>query len=438
MPLSIPTVLRPLLQRPVAVFGAGVSGRAVCRLLQVLGAEFRLYDATATEACPCFDAQAAQDCSLVVFSPGFEPEHPWLKEAAASGCLCLAELDLASLCWQGRVVAVTGTNGKTTLVEFLTHALRCAGEQAWATGNIGAAFCDLVVDRAGGGAQDFALCEVSSFQAEMLWHFRADALLWTNLAEDHLERHGSLHRYALAKCALFPLVKRGQIFLGPSLAPCLGRLGISTPDASVVVWPSPERDSLLRGGVFECRPQLENFDLALAWWASEQRDPSLLFEAASTFKLGAHRLHLVTSQQGVEWWNDSKATNFHAVEAALTRLGDRVLLIAGGKAKGGDIFGFVQRVSKLGVRHLFLLGETAEILAKACAASGLSCSTHASLEQACAQAAQMASSGDRVLLSPGFASFDMFRGYAHRGQVFETWLRHHFDLTSTDTPSSSI
>ena len=133
MPFATPDFLAPLLAKPVAIFGGGVSGEGVRALLTALGAEGQVYDPKGAE----FTMLAARAHSLVVFSPGFAPEHPWLERARATGAECLGELDFASLGWRGRVVSVTGTNGKTTLTEFLTHALRSVGRDAHATGNIG-------------------------------------------------------------------------------------------------------------------------------------------------------------------------------------------------------------------------------------------------------------------------------------------------------------
>src|ERR1043166_3705941 len=191
MPLVVPRFLQQHFAQPVAVFGGGVSGQGVTELLTALGARGLLYDVKGLE----FTATAARQHTLVVFSPGFAPNHPWLEIARRAGATCMGELDFASLFWTGRVIAITGTNGKTTLTEFLTHALRSVGCRATATGNVGYSFSRLAAETEGGGPEMTAVCEVSSFQAETLTHFRADASLWTNFAEDHLDRHGTLEAY---------------------------------------------------------------------------------------------------------------------------------------------------------------------------------------------------------------------------------------------------
>ena len=415
--LAVPDFLKPLLARPVAVFGGGVSGRGVSALLTRLGAEARLYDEKAADGAATEFRGGAGGHGLVIFSPGFPPTHPWIASARAAGLVCLGELDFASLFWRGRVVAITGTNGKTTLTEFLTHALRSAGRDAEATGNVGFPFSQLVADRGGGAPDSIAVCEVSSFQAETMRHFRADAALWTNFAEDHLERHGSMEHYFLAKWRLFERTVGGSVFAGSSVQRHAEALGQTLPAEACVPTEDQPGDLLLRGSVFADYPQRENFLLAAAWWRASGLRESLLYTAAQTFPLAAHRLTRVAEVAGVTYWNDSKATNFHAVEAALARFPLPVLLIAGGKAKGGDIAGFVRRIAPR-VKHAFFIGETRSLLSTFSGPAGLSHTVCADLPAAFAAATAMTQRGDHVVLSPGFASFDQFRNYQDRGEQF--------------------
>ena len=178
MPFLIPDFIKPFLAEPVAVFGGGVSGQAVLDLLKRLGAKGVLFDERQHDARRTFSATDAAAHRLVVFSPGFRVEHPWLETALKAGCTSLGETDFAALFWRGTVLAITGTNGKTTLTEFLTHALRSMKRDARATGNVGFPFSALVAETEGGVFDDVAVCEVSSFQSETFVHFRADAALW--------------------------------------------------------------------------------------------------------------------------------------------------------------------------------------------------------------------------------------------------------------------
>ncbi len=418
MPLTTPSFLRASIEQPVAIFGGGVSGVGVCALLSNLGAASAIYDAKGAE----FTAKAAKLHGLVIFSPGFPPEHPWLALAREAGCECLGELDFAALFWRGPIVAITGTNGKTTLTEFLTHALRAAGRDAHATGNIGYSFAQLVAAKDGGSAESIAVCEVSSFQAETLQRFQADATLWTNFAEDHLERHAGLEGYFGAKWKLVAHTKAGGFFAGTSVVRFARRFDRPVPAPSVVDTENQPADERLSDTVFADYPQRENFLLAAAWWRSARMPETILFDAARTFRLGRHRLTRVAEREGVAFWNDSKATNFHAVEAALAGFAAPVILIAGGRGKGGDLSGFVHRIAPR-VKHAVLIGETSAELAFHCSAFRVAHTSCSTLAEAVRRAADLADAGDAVLLSPGFASFDMFRSYADRGEQFEQLVR---------------
>lgn len=417
---AIPATLRPLLDRPVAVLGGGVSGDGVVALLHAVGATAVVYDRKGGAAVATFGPAEAARHALVVFSPGFAVEHPWLVAARAAGCTCLGELDFAAQFWPGRILAITGTNGKTTLTEFLTHALRSVGRSAVAVGNVGYSFSRAALD--GAGADTVAVCEVSSFQAETFRHFRADATLWTNLAEDHLERHPGMGAYFDAKLRLVLSTPSGRFWVGTSVATWARRLGRALPAAACLATEGLAPDAKLAGSIFADYPQRENFVLAAAWWREAGLPEDALYAAARSFRLGRHRLACVATIDGVGYWNDSKATNFHAVHGALSRFDRPVLLIAGGRAKGGDIRAFAASLAGR-VAQLLLIGETAAELAAGAATAGVPHTFCPSLEAAVDHAAALARPGDHVLLSPAFASFDMFRSYEDRGDRFEAAVR---------------
>ncbi len=439
-----PAPFSTLLARPVAVLGAGVSGHGVLALLGALGGQGVLYDEKAGGARRSFARAEAAAHGLVVFSPGFAPEHPWLVTARDAGCVCVGELDFASLFWRGDLIAITGTNGKTTLTEFLAHALNAAGRRAHVAGNVGYPLSQLVVAEAksgpvaaaydrredlarqsqtaatgSGSLPPIAVCEVSSFQAETLQYLRPSATLWTNFAEDHLERHPGMAAYFAAKWRLVERTPSAGVFLGSSVQRYASSFGHTPPPSSGIATEGQPADVRLGGTVFATYPQQENFLLAAAWWRHAGLPATALVAAARTFPLGAHRLGRVGEKHGVTFWNDSKATNFHAVEAALATFAAPVLWIGGGKSKGGDLAGFVRRIARR-LKHAFLIGETGAALAEHCRAAGVPASLCGELAAAVRAACALARPGDHVLLSPGFASFDQFRGYDDRGRQFET------------------
>lgn len=394
--------------------GGAVSGSGAIALLSKLGASAVVYDRSGRE----FSAEAARVHELVVFSPGFSLHHPWLEIARKSGCVCMAEIDFASLFWTGRIVAITGTNGKTTLTEFLARALNGAGRRALSAGNIGLPFTQLVADEDGGATDVTAVCEVSSFQAEQLGHFFADGLLWTNFAEDHLERHSGMEAYFTAKWELVLRTPPGHFFAGSSVQRYAAQYGRPIPPGAYVPTEGQPADARLAGTPFASYPQRENFILAAAWWRAEGLDEAALYAAAKGFRMGRHRLSSVGTVEGVNYWNDSKATNFHAVEAALGGFPRPVVLIAGGRSKGGDVAAFARRISPR-ITYAALIGETGAALGVAFEAMGMPHLVCTTLEEAIRAAAAAAHPDGDVLLSPGFSSFDMFRNYEDRGDSFE-------------------
>jgi UDP-N-acetylmuramoylalanine--D-glutamate ligase len=416
-----PPLLAARLVRPVAVFGGAVSGRGAAGLLARWGAEATLYDErNGPSGRPHYGAAEAARHDLVIVSPGFRVDHAWLRAARAAGALVLGELDLAALAWPGRVIAVTGTNGKTTLTEFLAHVLRTAGERAHAVGNVGVPFTGIhetETDPAGATA----VVEVSSFQAEGFSHFRAHSAIWTNFAEDHLERHPGMGAYFAAKARLLTHTD-GPVIVGETVAEWAARLDWPLGEAIAVDTLNRAPDPRLAETPFARYPQRENFLLAAALWRELGRDLGELYAAARTFVIGRHRLSRVGEVGGVTWWNDSKATNFHAALAALAGFDRPPLWIGGGRAKGGDIAGFARALVGR-VRLALTIGETASELASGCAAAGVPVQVCGTLEAAVVAAAALASPGDHVLLSPGFASFDQFRHYEERGDRFESLVR---------------
>jgi UDP-N-acetylmuramoylalanine--D-glutamate ligase len=353
----------------------------------------------------------------------------------------VTELDLAALLWPGKIVAVTGTNGKTTTVEFLSHALQMCEEKAVACGNIGKAFIEAVdedTDVSGG----WAIVEVSSFQMDGSKIFSPDHVLWTNFAADHLDVHRSMWQYFNCKANLIRHIRvpgeaANRCLVGSSVHDFCERLHVDDIHGQYTVCTAinllPEQSPLNIG------TQRENFALIQRFWQNNRLRNDLLRTAALSFKIPPHRLQRIArivrddgrgTRKAVEFWDDSKATNFHALDAALASFDRKVILIAGGKSKNEPLEGFLRIVDGR-VKALALMGDIGENLGKLMEeVRGNKFSFHhrifrrdagveAIMDEVVNYAWQLASDGDVVLLSPGFSSLDWFKSYEERGNLFE-------------------
>ena len=408
------------LNRPVAVFGYGVSGRAIGRLLNHVGVGVEFYDQNGPDGVSrCFERFHTARHELVIYSPGFPQNHNWLLKARQAGLTCLGELDFASIFWKGKIVAITGTNGKTSLTKFLTEAFRLEGVDAFAVGNIGMPLCQLIPDLNSSDA--VAVCEVSSFQSENMEHFVPDHVIWTNMADDHLDRHENMSKYFDAKYRLVDCQKGGQLFVGSSVADMANELGKTLPESTSVVNSSLVEPNLVvpRDSVFAEHPQQENYLLARDFWNHMGLPEQTLRTAASRFCLPRHRLQRVAEWDGISFWNDSKATNFSATMGALKRFGRKVHWIGGGSCKGSDLQHFADALTPY-LEGAYLIGETADSLFEHLSVRGNTfVKTYAGLQNALLAAYMRASKPAVVLFSPGFASFGQFKNYEERGNTFE-------------------
>jgi UDP-N-acetylmuramoylalanine--D-glutamate ligase len=407
------------MSKPYAIFGAGLSALAARRLAQAKGAEVVLFDERGKGDRASFESGDETEFACFVFSPGFASEHPWRILAESSGLPCLSEIAFAASHWKGRLIGITGTNGKSTLTALLDKALRHSGYTSMAAGNIGYPLSDAVLSGSN-HAEAFAVVEISSFQAELAGGLELDALLWTNFAEDHLDRYASMERYFAAKASLFNCLKKdGICVVGPQVAHWMGSMRkqfdactIAYEDLSLLSKLSPD-------SVFQRYPYSENFSLAAELWWLLDKQFAPLIEAANSFALAPHRLTVVAEFGGVRYWNDSKATNFHATLAALESVERPIIWIGGGRVKGGDVEAFAREVARR-VDAAVLYGEVADRLAQAFDGSLHSVQMQPRFADAVHMAAELASSmaGANVLLSPGFSSFDQFASYDERGKSF--------------------
>ncbi len=413
---QLPEWLETCLDSQVAILGSGKSGVGVKALVEKLGARAILYDERGKLGEErLFDNSAAKAAGLVVCSPGFSWNHAWIERARQNGCRVVPEFDLGVSLWKGPVIAVTGTNGKTTLASFLQEAFSHVGIESFAVGNIGKPLCGVLADDC--NPEAIAVCEVSSFQSEQIEELKADHVLWTNFDEDHLDRHGSISAYFRSKYRLVANARSDSLFIDSSVYDFGVGIGLELPKSTIVTSNYSVEELGLRGSVFETEPEKSTYLMARALWLSLNLDESSLVEAAHLFEKAPHRMQYLGEKEGIRFWDDSKATNFHAVLGGLRRFEKPVVWLGGGESKGGDIEDFARRIAPK-VKYASLIGKTAIQLGKTLSIEGVESTIHDSLEEAVTIAFAIAEFEDNIVFSPGFASFDMFENYVQRGEAF--------------------
>jgi UDP-N-acetylmuramoylalanine--D-glutamate ligase len=421
----------------VLVLGLGVSGRSAAEWLAAQGASVVAADERPAEALAlgALDPRVTLACGasfpdpagfdLVVPSPGVPPARYAARARAAWG-----DVELAGRALAVPIVAVTGTNGKSTVTLLVEALLRAAGLRAEAAGNIGHPALELV-----GRPLDAAVLEVSSFQLETTERFRPRVAVILNATPDHQDRHGSFEAYLEAKARILDhqgtddaavLCRDDAAVWG--LAPRVrGRLyafGRRGPfergawlDAGAIALADGERRwRVALDGVALAGVDLENAAAALAAVAALGLDPARAGAALPDFRGLPHRCEVVARRGGVTWVDDSKATNVGAAQRALERFRAPLVWLAGGRNKGLD-FAPLAEAARGRVRAALLFGESAGELERALAGAVPSERTE-TLDAAVRRAAELARPGDVVLLSPACASFDQFRSYAERGERF--------------------
>jgi len=438
--------------REVLVLGIGASGAAAAQLLLQRGAVVRCSD-----RCQEEDVQRkaaflrdlgcrvelgahredfARGAELAVISPGIDPSIPLVKKLAHDGIPLLSEIELAFRFCACPVIAVTGTNGKTTVVTLLEKVLLASGRRAVACGNIGRPFSEGV---GGENSPELVVLEVSSFQLEAIREFTPWIGVILNITDDHLDRYPGLEEYARAKAALFRnqgsrdwAVVRAEDRAVWEKYEVLGRQSVLLFSASGALDEGAcrEGDTLLikrdgrRGEICRRRDvtlvgehNIENVLAVAAVSSICGVKLGVLRETIESFHGLPHRMEPIATQGGVRYINDSKATNPGAVIRALQSLEGPVLLIAGGKDKGFDYSVLRKEVSKK-VKTSILIGEAKERMRRAL--DGVTETLYAeTLPDAVEFAAARAVPGDTVLLSPACSSYDMFNNFEERGEVFK-------------------
>jgi UDP-N-acetylmuramoylalanine--D-glutamate ligase len=417
--------------RPVAVFGNGISGLAAKDLLDKKGQAYDIFD----QKEKCFAPENAGKCSLVVSSPGFSPDHPWIKLAKEKGKIIISELDLG-ICYsmEKSLVGITGTNGKTSLTTILNHVANQVGYSSMTLGNIGYPLSSAVAEGETSGKVIFL--ETSSFQATQSTCLSTDSLLWTNFTPDHLDYHKSVKEYFLAKLKLANDCKHASnVWVGESVISSAQRLRIPlNPDFKVVRSLLQQEIPRNLNSCLKSIPQLENLAFALNWFENLGVSRSHFFEALDGYQLEPHRLQKVDCVNQVSFWNDSKSTNLASVLAACRSFSEKIIWIGGGKNKGQEANNFANFLAPF-LDRAFLIGEMSFSLNECLARSGIPSISCKSLKDALIQAFQSATQKQNILFSPGFSSFDMFLNYAERGKTFESLV---FDLKRSTQESTNL
>ena len=371
----------------------------------------------------------------VVPSPGVPQENPLLREANARRIPVLSEIEVASRFVSAPILAITGTNGKSTTTTLVGEMMKAAGKKVFVGGNLGVPFIS-----AAHGDYDWAVLEISSFQLEWIEQFRPKIGVMLNLSEDHLDRYPAFADYAAAKERLFAfqtgvdtaILNRDDPLvwaMRPRVRSRVVSFGFGAAAEGVfatkdeIVWRDggAEKRFSLRDVKIQGVHNVENMmaAVAAAKCAGLRREP--IQRTLNDFPGLEHRLEFVREHGGARYYNDSKGTNVGAVVKSLASFSGPVILLAGGVDKGGDYAPLEPPVREK-VRRLVLFGAAKEVIARAlhsCAETVIVDDLRAAVRDAAAHA----QAGDVVLLSPACSSFDQFRNYAERGKLFKSLVR---------------
>lgn len=441
--------------KSAVVLGLGGSGEAAARLLREEGATVTVCDsgksdallrkaaALESEGIHVLLGDAADNdpksYDLCVLSPGIDPLTPLVQNVTLKLIPVIGEIELAFEECACPVVAITGTNGKTTTTELTTKILSDCGLRTVACGNIGLPFSDAVRRS---NELDVIVLETSSFQLETVVHFRAHVAVWLNFSPNHLDRYPDVDAYRAAKLRIFERQTPQDFAIVNATE------AVNTGHARRLTFSSvePNADFTFDGDIIRFRGEpvislsdtrlrgshnAENLMAALAIGRALEVDLDKLAAASRDYTPPAHRCEPVTTLGGVEWINDSKSTTLDAMEKAIFTMDRPFVLIAGGKDKGFD-FKPARDIVKSRAKAAVLIGEMRDRIASDW--SGVRCELAEDLEQAVTLASTLAESGDAVLFSPGTSSFDMFRSYIERGDRFKSAVKSLSDPTNPTTP----
>ena len=430
----------------IAVLGAGLSGTAAALLLKSEGARVTVLDSTEEKKllkstidnlrsqgvgviCGTAADEDSSSYQMAVLSPGIDPVSRLARNFSSPKIDMIGELELGWRSCEIPVIAVTGTNGKTTTAELLAQMLNACGQRTIACGNIGKPLSEVAREKE---PFDVLTVEVSSFQLETIQTFRPSISLWLNFAPDHLDRYRSVADYRTAKLRIF----ENQTADDVSIVNAVERLpGIRARTITFSAYVDQADFRLSEGAIIyqdeavlrlsdtklRGLHNIENLMATLAAGTARGLSFQQMVPPLCLYEPRPHRCEFVREVGGVAYVNDSKATNLDAVEKALRAQTKPVILIAGGKDKGFT-FDPLQAVVKEKVRSTILIGEMAESIRRSWSGAVKS-AIATSLADAVERAHAVAGPGEVVLFSPGTSSFDMFKSYADRGDQFRALVQ---------------
>ncbi len=430
----------------IAVLGAGLSGSAAALLLRSEGAQVTLLDSAEgqnllkstidnlrTHGVGVICGAAADEDSatyhMAILSPGIDPASRLARNFSSRGIEMISELELGWRSSEIPIIAVTGTNGKTTTTELLAEMLNACGQRTIACGNIGKPLSEVAREKK---PFDVLTVEVSSFQLEAIRTFRPSISLWLNFAPDHLDRYRSVADYRAAKLRIF----ENQMESDVAIVNAIEKLPAVRPRKITFSAYADQADFRVSQGVIVYQDEpilrladtklrglhnIENLMATLAAGMARGLSFEEMVAPLCAYEPRPHRCEFVREVGGVEYVNDSKATNLDAVDKALRAQNKPVILIAGGKDKGFS-FDPLRPLVKEKVRSTILIGEMAENIRRSWNGA-VECEIANSLADAVERGHARARPGEVVLFSPGTSSFDMFKSYGDRGDQFRALVR---------------
>ncbi len=440
--------------KQVLVLGLGETGLSLARWLVAQGARVRAADSREQPPalaevrsqlpqveifCGAFGDQILSGIDLVAISPGVALHEPFVQRAVARGIPVMGDIELFAQALpqknghqnRPRIIAITGSNGKTTVTSMVGSMCRAAGLDTAVAGNISPAVLDALLQREG-QQPDIWVLELSSFQLEATMTLNADAATVLNISEDHLDRYAGMHEYVAAKARIFKgegvqVLNRDDACSAGMALPGRKQITFGLDDASDFgiernngeIWLKQGQLRLMNAKELQIAGlhNVSNALAALALCSAAGLPLAPQLAALRAFKGLPHRVERVAEINGVIYYDDSKGTNVGATVAALQGLGRRAVLIAGGDGKGQD-FSPLGPVAASHARAVVLIGRDAEKISAALQGCGVAVVRARDMADAVRLSAALAQPGDAVLLSPACASFDMFRNYAHRAEVF--------------------